>query len=272
MKLVFANARRCQQFAALFANLKHFTDNLPIYFSSEKVYIQCMDDSHCCLLECQLSAGWFKEYTFDPEIDQACIGVNISLLNKVLNTWSDTQEMSIIVQGDVDKIAVNFENGNISTGNFDKFFEISLVNLESELMDVRPFDTLVDLTIESKIFCSLITQLTIFDNTLTLTFNEEHIECVSSGSDGSMTARIDVDDVKEYAISENTTLKQSYSLRYVQMMCQFNKLATEMELGFSEDKPMTMKYTLGDNNDGDGDCDCESFVRIHLASKIKDDE
>ena len=121
--------------------------------------------------------------------------------------------------------------------------------------------TLVDLSVESKIFCSLINQLSIFDSTLTLIFNEENIECISSGSEGSMKALINVNDVKEYAIPESTNLKQSYSLRYVQMMCNFNKLATEMEMGFSAETPMTMKYVLGDNNDPN------SFVRIHLATQ-----
>ena len=266
MKFVFASARRTQQFAAIFSNLKNFTDNVSIYFRDDNIYIQCLDDSHCCLFEAQLMANWFKEYTFDPATDQACVGVNIAMLNKVLATWNDTQEMSIEIDSETDKICINYENGNAVTGQFNKYFELSLIDIESELMDVRLFDTLVDLTIESKVFCSLISQLTIFDNNLTLTFNEENIECVSSGSDGSMKAMINVNEVKEYAIPESTVLKQSYSLRYVQMMCQFNKLAPEMELGFSATTPMVMKYGIGDNNDA------ESFVRIHLAPKIADED
>ena len=266
MKLVFASPRRSQQFAAIFGNLKSFTENVSIYFREENIYIQCLDDSHCCLFEAQFMSDWFKEYTFDPDTDQACVGVNIAMLNKVLTTWSDTQEMSIEIQPDTDKICINYENGNAIAGQFDKYFELSLIDIESELMDIKLFDTLVDLTIESKVFCSLISQLTIFDNNLTLTFNEENIECLSSGSEGSMKVIINVDEVKEYAIPESTILKQSYSLRYVQMMCQFNKLASEMELGFSAEKPMVMKYGIGDNND------TESFVRIHLAPKIADND
>ena len=183
----------------------------------------------------------------------------------MLNVLNDTQELTIETHDDSDKISVSFENSN-TIGQFNKYFELPLVDLEKELLNVVSSDTLVDLTIDSKVFCSLISQLTIFDNNLTLTFNEENIECVSSGSDGTMKALINVDEVKEYAIPESTVLKQSYSLRYVQMMCQFNKLSAVMELGFSEDRPMVMKYVLGDNND------TESFVRIHLAPKIIDDE
>lgn len=266
MKIVFASARKCQQFAAIFANLKNFTDNVCIYFKGDYLYIQCLDDSHCSLFETRLSAEWFKEYTFDEVNDLGCIGVNIGMLNKVLNTWTDTQEMSIEVEPDTDKISINYENGNTITNQFNKYFELSLVNVDNTLMDVQLFNTLVDLTLESKVFCALINQLSIFDNNLTLTFNEDNIECVSSGSEGSMKALINIHEVKEYAISEGTTLKQSYSLRYVQMMCQFNKLATEIEMGFSAESPMTMKYLLGDNNDPN------SFARIHLAPKILDED
>jgi proliferating cell nuclear antigen PCNA len=266
MKLVFANARKSQQFSAIFANLKNFTENTSIYFKTDSVYIQCLDDSHCCLFECQLSKKWFKEYDFDPATDMATIGVNIAILNKILNMWNESQELTIETQPDGDKLHISFESDNNSAGQFNKYFEISLVNIDSQLMDVVITDTTVDMTIESKIFYSLISQLTIFDDVLTLTFGEEEVECISSGSESSMKALIDVGWLEAYAIPEDTVLKQTYSLRYIQHMCQFNKLAPEMILGFSDDMPMVMKYDLGDNND------TESFVRIHLAPKIADDD
>jgi proliferating cell nuclear antigen PCNA len=293
MKFVLASTRKTQQFIAIFANLKNFTDNVSLFFREKNIYIQCLDDSHCCLFECQLDQAWFKEYTYDPMADQACIGVNIAMLNKVLNAWNDTQELSIETDPVTDKVAINYEKGNAATGHFNKYFELSLMTLENNLMDVKVKDTLVDLTVDSKIFCALINQLTIFDNNLTFTFNEDNIECVSSGTEGSMKALINIAEVKEYAIPESTILKQSYSLRYVQMMCHFNKLAAEIKMGFSEDMPMVMKYSLDDpvekkadasetdaseaaaeNSDDEEEEEenTESFVRIHLAPKIMDTE
>ena len=105
-----------------------------------------------------------------------------------------------------------------------------------------------------------------------------------------MKALINIAEVKEYAIPESTILKQSYSLRYVQMMCHFNKLAAEIKMGFSEDMPMVMKYSLDDpaekkaneadasetaaekSDDEEEEANTESFVRIHLAPKIMDTE
>lgn len=266
MKIVFETSRKGHQFSTLFSNLKNFTDNVCMYFRETEIYIQCLDDSHCCLFECKLNAEWFKEYIFDAETDQATIGVNIAMLNKVLVTLNDSQELSIETQPDSDKLFINFENGASALGHFNKYFEISLVNLDNELMNVVMFDTVVDLKVESKIFCALISQLTVFDNNLTMSFTDDNIECMSSGLDGSMKASIKIDDVKEYSIAENETLTVMYSLRYVQMMCQFNKLASVIEMGFNEESPMTMKYALDDNEE------CLSFVRIHLAPKIKDED
>jgi len=183
-----------------------------------------------------------------------------------MNTWSDNQELSIEIQPDSDKIHISFENGEDDTSQFNKYYELSLIDLSSELMSVVDSETLVDLNIDSKLFHSLINQLAIFADTLSINFNEEDIEFTSSGTDGSMVAKIKAEDLAAYAMLENSVLKQTYSLRYVQMMATFNKLAPEMELGFSADMPMVMKYAVGDNND------TESFVRIHLAPKIPDDE
>ena len=266
MKITFTNAKKCQQFAAIFANLKAFTENVSIYFKEESVYIQCLDDSHCALFECRLMSKWFKEYDFDPATDMGQIAINVVMLNKVLNTWTDKQELSIEIQPDSDKIHISFENGEDDTSQFNKYYELSLINLDNQLMAVVDADTLVDMTIDSKLFHSLINQLGIFADTLSMNFGEDDIEFTSSGTDGTMVAKIKAEDLAEYAMLENSVLKQTYSLRYVQMMCQFNKLAPEMELGFSAEMPMVMKYRVGDNND------TESFVRIHLAPKIPDDE
>lgn len=268
MKIVFENARKCQQFATVFANLKNFSMNVCIYFKPTGIYIQSMDESHCCLFECNLDSSWFKTYTFDEEKDQACVGMNVNMLNKVLNTWNDTQTLTIDLEPASDKISLSFEKIEDKSGHFDKFFELPLMTIENDLIDVKIFDTLVDLTVESKVFCALISQLMIFNDNLTLTFNEENIECTSSGTEGSMKALINIDDVKEYVITENMTLVQSYSLRYVQLMCQFNKLSTEMQMGFNTDMPMLMKYKLSDNDTNEAN---ESFVRIHLAPKIIDE-
>lgn len=259
MKFTIEDARKTTKLATIFCHLKPFTDNVSIYFKPTGLYIQCMDDSHCALFECTLDKTWFSTYEYDEATDMSTISANIGMLYKVLNTKEEDQMMEIYLDKDnEDRISISFKGGKVS-----KHFELPLINQDNELLNTSTMkETDIDLTIESKTFCDLINQLLIFDEVLTLTFSEDKIDMKSSGNDGSMKVEMKIDDIKEYAIAEESTLVQSYSLKYIHLMCQFNKLAGEMTMGFSKDKPMTMKYDLLD----------DSQVLIHLAPKMKDED
>ena len=259
MKIYIDDTRKINKLSTIFCNLKSFTDNIVIYLKACGLYIQCMDDSHCSLFECTLDKDWFTKYEFDAITDMPSISVNIGMLYKVLNTREDEQTMEIYLSKEnIDNMCITFNKGKTS-----KQFELPLINIDYDAMKpVSIKDTDVDLTIESKLLCELINQLMIFGEVLTLTFSEEIIDMKSSSIDGSMRAEMIIEDLTEFAIAENTTLIQSYSLKYIHMMCQFNKLSSEINMSFIKDKPMTMQYDLLEG----------SNVKIHLAPKICDND
>jgi proliferating cell nuclear antigen PCNA len=259
MKITLEDTRKISKLATIVCHLKPFTDNVVFYFKPGGLYIQCMDDSHCALFECTLDKGWFTIYDFNTATDMPSASLNIGMFYKVLNTREDEQTLEIeLTKEEEDKIFITFNGGKTS-----KYFELPLINVDHDVLNTDSIkDTDIDLTIEAKTLCELINQLMIFDEILTLTFSEEKIDMKSSGNEGSMKVNMKIDDLKEYAIAESTTLVQSYSLKYIHMMCQFNKLSSEINMGFSKDKPMTMRYDLLEG----------SSVVIHLAPKIKDDD
>lgn len=259
MKITIEDPCKSIKLANIFCHLKPFIDNVVIYFKEGGVYIQCMDKSHCALFECSLDKSWFTSYNYNEDDDMSSVCVSIGMLYKVLNTRENDQTLEIELSKDnEDKIYISFIGGKMC-----KYFELPLINVDYELLNTSELrETDIDLTIESKTFCDLINQLMIFDEILTLTFSEDKIDMKSSGSEGSMQVEMKIDDIKEYAIAEATTIVQSYSLKYIQLMCQFNKLATEINMGFSINKPMTMKYDLLEN----------SYIIIHLAPKIPDND
>jgi len=259
MKFIIEDTRKTFKLANIFSHLKPFTENVVIYFKATGLYIQCMDDSHCALFECSLAKAWFASYEYDEQSDMPSISVNIGMLFKVLNTREDNQTMEFShTKDNVDKLDISFKGGKMC-----KYFELPLINVEGDLLNMAVIiDTDIDLTIESKTFCELISQLMIFDEALTLTFKADKIDMKSSGNDGSMKVDMHIEDIKEYAISEGLTLVQSYSLKHIHLMCQFNKLALEMSMGFTKDRPMKMKYDLLE----------DSYVLIHLAPKMSDED
>ena len=257
-KFIIGDPKKASKFTAIINHLKQFTSNILIHLKPGGFYIQCLDDSHCCLFECELDPSWFEEYNFEYT---KTIGISLSTFYKVLNARHETQSIELVLQEEnQDNICINFIKG--ANGYFDKYFELSLLNIEMDCMNVTPPETLVDLTIETKTFCDMVNQFMIFDDVLLITFTEEKIGLTASGSEGKMRTEINIDDVKEYAIAEQVELKQSYSLRYINMMCHFNKLSSEIYMGFSDAMPMLMKYDLGEN----------SHASFHLAPKITDEQ
>ena len=263
MRVIISDTKKCNKFTSLFQHLKQFTTNIQLNFRKEGLYIQCLDDSHCCLFETDIKVGWFQTYNLEtPDVACKAIGINLNMFHKVLNARQESQSIELKLNkgnDEDDNILINFIDGVDKV--FDKYFELSLVNIDEELMNVTANDTLVDLTIETKTFCDMISQFMIFDDALTITFNDDRIGLHTSGSDGKMRTEIKLDDVNEYVTTENITLVQSYSLRYINMMCHFNKLSSEIYMGFSDSMPMHMKYSLGD----------DSYLNFHLAPKIIED-
>lgn len=254
MKIVIKDPIKANKFSTIIQHLKQITDNVSFYFRPNGLYIQCMDGNHCCLFECALSATWFDDYSFEAETDQATIGITLPLFYKVINVRHESQTLELEVT--TNTILVHF----IGSGKFDKHFQLSLIHIDYEPMEPTPIDTTVDLTMDGKSLCEMVNQLMIFNDVIIFTFKEEIIYLESTGIEGSMKVDIKIDDVKEYAIAEDT-LTQTYSLKYIQLMCQFNKLSSEIKMGFSKGMPMTMKYELSE----------DSFVMFHLAPKIQDD-
>ena len=282
MHLFLKDSKRAAKFTAIFAHLKPFTDNICLFYKEDGVYIQCMDDSRCCLFECVLHKSWFDEYDIatdvnDIETSTACSsGVNIGLFQKVLAARQEKQTLTLRLTPDVeDRICIEFRAaaGTLEggTSSFDKFFELPLYHIETDVMEITDFETMVDLIVESKVLHELVNQLTMFDDNISFTFREEAVDLISSGNNGSMKAVLNVNDMASYALpavspdKAGNPLKQTYSLRYIQLMAQFNKLAPEVQLGFSDIMPMFMRYNLSTEDEEN-----QSYVRIHLAPKIVD--
>jgi len=142
----------------------------------------------------------------------------------------------------------------------DKYFELPLIDDGSDLIDIPSEDSEIDMVITSKKLTDLVSQFEIFDQTLSFDMSEENVLMSASGDDGSMTAKLSLEDSQliDYAIVEDLNLKVSFALRYIKLMTAFNKLSEDVKLELSTDKPLFMTYDIGD----------ESNLKLVLAPKI----
>jgi len=269
MKLFLSDQDKICKFSVIFKNLQYLVDAIKIYFSENGLYVQGMDNSSCCLFECNIPGKWFDEYTFQIGVDSSQISVNTAIMQKVIGTLGDKQEITMSYEGESDILLVELTKG---TSNFDKTFEIALIDLDVELLQIPQQETDVDLVIQTSKFSELISQLLIFSENLTLQFKEDAIDFKASGVEGSMSSCIDLDDVTEYAIEEGASLSHSYSLKYLNLMCNFNKLSKDIVMGFNKDMPMSLLFNLEDSKTNDGDTENKTEGSEDIFSDEDDDE
>jgi proliferating cell nuclear antigen len=254
MKFVISNGQGIQQFSTILGNAKQFLETITCHFKEDGMYFRGLDHTHSCMIECALNKDWFDVYEYDDDEDVALASFNAAVIQKVLKARHESQEIEIEIEGESDSLLISFTKGN----NFNKIFEIPLMNVDNQNMEMQEADTDVDLMMDSKKMEVLTTNLVNFNDDLKMNFTEEKIIFTANGLDGSMSVEIDFDDVTEYAVGENTELTQTFNLKMLNQMCAFSGLTEEMKIGFSNGRPMSLKYTIGE----------ESHLLFYLAPKV----
>ena len=257
MKLVIEDPKIAAKFEILFSNLVSLTDFVKVCITDEGLHIQGMDQSKVCLFDIVLNCAWFTIFETD-ETDPDIFTVPARIFHKVLSTYKPDQCLEIDIT-DPDKLRINFLRG---TKTCDKFFVLPMVDINIEFINITSKkDSDAEIVITSKKMAELVSQLEIFDDVIIFDLSEKHVLLKTSGDDGSMTAKLGLDDKQllDYSIVEDMELNMSFSLRYVKHMLSFSKLSDEVRIDISNHRPMIISYCLGN----------DSVMKLALAPRIE---
>lgn len=260
MLLQIKNPIRAEIFSTLFQNLKIFADNINICFTDDKLNIQCMDFGRVAIIEVHIGKKWFDKYELSSDGNAVVIGANTNIISKIMGTRDKIQDINLSCDDEPDKIVIHFtsEDKNV----YDKTFEMPLIDLDMETMDIPETDYQAEFALPSNIYASLISQLKLFGDTMDIDCSEDSIILHSNSiENGKMSTEISIDDLNEFAIDEGTNLRISYNLNYMYNVSQFHKLSKEIELKFKQDYPVQLKYNLGTD---------DANVLFYIAPKITD--
>lgn len=284
MELTIKNIQKCEIFTSLFQNIKIFTDHLQIRFFSDYIYVQGMDTSHVSLYEITIPASWFSSYAFGDDIitgmqsmdvsdsdndvgnkkhKEFVLGINTSIFFKILSAREKTQEIHIqyIDSEKNDNLLINFINGK-DKNDFDRHFDMPLVDITSDVWEIPQIEYQAEFTLSSAKFAAVVTHLKMFGDTMEFLCTEDIIKITSdSNHTGKMSVDININELTSYAIEEGGELKISYSLNYINNICQFHKICKEIEISIVEDNPMKISYDISDG----------AKVLFYLAPKMSDD-
>jgi len=259
MKFIQTDPKRTENIATVLNCLKQFSETVTLRFSEEGIYVQGLDGSHVSLFEWKLTSNWFTSYEWnEDDVTEASLAT--SIMHKVISTFHQDQTMTMEISESGDNVSLSFTSGKETC---DKHFELPLIDVDNDVLEIPEKDSDIDLIIASKKFSELISQFEIFDNTLSFKFTDEDIVMKATGVDGSMKASMSLDDVTEFALAEDKDeIKQSFALRYIKMMCNFSKISKETNMEFTVGAPMKLKYDMAE----------DSYIQFYLAPKLSDDE
>jgi proliferating cell nuclear antigen len=260
MIIKLANYQKVDVFHQIFQHMKLFTDNINIILDSRRMFIQTMDSSHVSIVEINLPASWFDQYKVDEPIT---IGVNSTVLFKILSTREKSQVVTMQLENESDNLLMSFTCDDKSI--FDKYFNIPLMEIDSELMDIPECDYQAEFSLPSTNFANLVNQLKMFGEMLEIECSEENIILYSKSQESAtMKVNMEIDDLISFSINEGEVVKLSYSLNYLHNFCAFNKISKEVEIKLSEGYPIKIKYILDTENE-------DAKFTFYLAPKINDD-
>jgi proliferating cell nuclear antigen len=282
MEIAIRNSERADRFAAIFQHIKLFTDHISITCSETHMKMQCMDNAHVAILEMSLPASWFDVYDISEPVR---IGFNATYLHRILSSRDKEQQIQLMYSAeDADRLLIHLTKqdclvidaspptANITktkdkkpaTNTFDKHFELPLIDIEEEGMQIPEIEYAAELAMHSVQFADIVTQLKMFGDTMEVQCSEERIALASTSQDqGKMFVEIGINDLSEFAIDEGADLALSFSLTYLKHFCAYNKISELVSIKFGDSYPMRIGYSLGETED--------AHLVFHLAPKINDD-
>ena len=262
MKLVIASKKKANVFTAIFQNLNKFTVDININFKEEEMYIQGMDSSHCSMFEINLKKEWFEDYQCDQT---TTIGINSLILYKIFTTRQDNQIIVMEYVDNNDKMDICFKNLEKAENEFQKEFSIPLMDIETDVLAVPEVDFDIYININTKSFTTMVSQLEIFGDVVTLDYSDEKLFLKADGDNGKIGIVLKdekTNNLNMCDINIDDSLNLSYSVKYISYFCSFSKINSNVNILFKESMPMLVHYELENSKD--------SYIKFYLAPKIDD--
>jgi proliferating cell nuclear antigen PCNA len=271
MNIIITNKEKARGFTGIFQHLKLFCEHVNIMFEKNRVYAQGMDASHISIFELYIPSEWFDTYDH-PGDGNIVIGLNVAMFFRILNTRDDVQEIHIGYNPDnEDTLQIDFST-KTKTSAFDKHFELPLIELSTDMMEIPTTDYQAEFSLDASNFANIVGQLKQFGSDLQIKCGEEEIRLISNSSEsGNMSVVVPIDDLTMFAINEGETLHLSFSLSHLVNICAFHKVSSTINIKISDNYPLKAMYLLEKMADDEEDETTKARLVVYLAPRMTDE-
>lgn len=251
-----ADLNKLHIFVAIFSLLKTWGSTITMRFSKDELFIQSMDKSHICLADVKLKSDWFTSYSVDKDV---VLSVDSNMFSLIMSYSLKHPNMELLCTDD-DKLHIHCINIPGKESNvYDHFFQIPLMDIDQDELGIPDVEYNVDIAMEAKNWTNILNELNELGQNVNISCNEKEIKFVTEDT-ARLEIKIEPEALIEYGISED--VESLFSLKYLSKMCSTTKLTKNINIGISNEIPLSMKYDLGEG----------SKVCFYLAPKVADNE
>jgi proliferating cell nuclear antigen PCNA len=277
MKLVLSNKTKVIKFTNIFKYINNISKDVLLTVKSDGLHTQGLDTANICLFDINIKSEWFDKYEFDKkDPGYFNLGLSCELIFKLFSCIRDGQQLEIVLKPDKpDYMFVNFVNSN----DMDKSFEIRLLDMDPNNLEVPIEEAELDLLIETSEFKRLISEMTLFSDNVDFVCNsdEDHLELTGTGTlTGKMTVKIKDENVKYFGILEDTNLNVRFDTKYLHDIVNLDKIAPYLHISCSNNKPIIINYIIDEidfkSTQEEDLLQIKNFSCIRMALAPKEDE
>jgi proliferating cell nuclear antigen len=221
-------------------------------FSEEGITMLMIDPSHIFVCEMRLGTEGFESYKLETSVS---VGISFVNLSKVLKCSSNDDSVIIsLAKDNPSDVSITF----IGKTSKKSKFEIKLIEIENEDLNIPNKEFDCNIKINSKEFKSIISDLNQFGDNCTFDITSESMNFYTKGDVGTGNMSLSKDDIK---MEVKKPIKLTFSIKCLLNFTKATSLSDTICLSMSEDSPMMLTYNI--ENMG--------HVKFYLAQKIENE-
>lgn len=247
-------------FKHLIDSMKDMVETVNIDCSTSGISLQSMDGAHVSLISLKMRSEAFSHYRCDKAIT---MGLNLVNLAKILKCSGLNDSLSLTSGENADDLMLSFE---AKAGDRTSDFQLRLMDLEVEHLEVPVTEYLAIVKLPSKLFSETIKNLITMGETCSINVSKNGIRFGVGGDMGTGNITLKPSEGAEKE-DERITIEMSepveavFALQYLNNFTKATPLSPFVTLSISPNVPMSVDYAV----DGTG------YIRYYLAPKIDEE-
>ena len=203
--------------------------------SRDGLELTAMDPANVAMVVFKLLSSSFTEYELAENKD---ICVNLASLKQVLKRAGASD--FVVLELEENKLKIQLRGSSTRT------FSLPLIDLEDREQRVPNLEFPISINTQSSVFNDAIADADIVAESITLTADADKVNVIAEGDLSKANIEIKPSESTKIKSDTSAKVKSKYSLEYLKKMINGSKLASDVNIYFSQDYPLKLEYKVVD--------------------------